>query len=457
METETSIAHFSITGDALTDLARDFFVADAPAKAWRFLKGALIGGDPGLADQVARDVLDGKSRLTGDSNEGIGVEDDSDPSYAKNYAYIYAGRVRIMGAWYRPRAEVVSGGQLDGEYAMKAAGRIVDENTFGVPREFQRARVEYHCGTGERVVEVRREVKTKRRGKEAVKTRTDFLVFEPCSEPPFWWPEHSDPSAALADFLAKGHRLTRLEGESPMETPIAQRMERKRSKAEKAEEAERLAQLDRDEEERERRYKAQLAEITAEVRKQAGDDVFELTTKSGRKLTIPRAPFWNWALRRTTLRHIAPPWTTVSPSGMKLPMDDEYHTDWMLGAGLDLSNDYHDDEIRDVAWHEMFRLQNELGDCDAAVVLPGRGIEITGVVGKHITVLPDLEMDKQPLVVNALVIITETGGPMKHCALYAIEKDIPILLVPDAMTRFPKGTKLTLNTTTGSVVVHSMP
>jgi hypothetical protein len=37
---------------------------------------------------------------------------------------------------------------------------------------------------------------------------------------------------------------------------------------------------------------------------------------------------------------------------------------------------------------------------------------------------------------------------------HAIEREIPIFLVPDAVRRFPSGTKLTLDPTNGGVTVH---
>jgi hypothetical protein len=119
---ESHAAVFVVEGAFLTETARDLMLSERPSAAWRLLAESLLGGEPGQADMVARQVLDGTKKLTGDSRVGVGVSDDgpSDPEtarYLKNVAYIYAGRFRIGDAWYRPAAEVVMYGENDGHFA----------------------------------------------------------------------------------------------------------------------------------------------------------------------------------------------------------------------------------------------------------------------------------------------------------------------------------------------------
>jgi hypothetical protein len=53
---------------------------------------------------------------------------------------------------------------------------------------------------------------------------------------------------------------------------------------------------------------------------------------------------------------------------MKLPLDDPYHTDWTIGAGLDPSGAY-DERVSEVSTRLMFELQERLGRFEAGVVV----------------------------------------------------------------------------------------
>lgn len=57
-----------------------------------------------------------------------------------------------------------------------------------------------------------------------------------------------------------------------------------------------------------------------------------------------------------------------------------------------------------------------------------------------------------PLFAQAAGIVTETGGLLSHAAIVARELGIPaVLSVPDATTRYPDGTRLTLDGSTGHI------
>jgi len=73
------------------------------------------------------------------------------------------------------------------------------------------------------------------------------------------------------------------------------------------------------EEDRYQEYQRLCVKIANKVRDQAGDDTFELVVPAcegaeEHRLTVPRAAFWNWALSRTSIRHLAPPWEPRVPS-----------------------------------------------------------------------------------------------------------------------------------------------
>ena len=65
--------HFTVTGEFLTEHARSLFVEDKPKNAVEFLKVSLIG----MPEDLAWEIVLGQKKITGDSDEGCDIEDDS--------------------------------------------------------------------------------------------------------------------------------------------------------------------------------------------------------------------------------------------------------------------------------------------------------------------------------------------------------------------------------------------
>ena len=136
---------------------------------------------------------------------------------------------------------------------------------------------------------------------------------------------------------------------------------------------------------------------------------------------------------------------------MKLMLDSPYHTDWMLGAGLDLTEDYgFNSPVTNAAHQEMFRLQDELGDFEVTV-LSDCG-PVTGIVGAEIAVLPDLTKQHTEIALKSKALIAEQGGMLAHLTLVGMKAGITIFRVPDAIARYPKGTLLTLLPAEGTII-----
>lgn len=456
MSATANVAHFVVTGEFLTRTARDLFLSDRPAAAYRLLSRGLQGD---TVEKVAPTIIDGRSRLTGDSRKGIGVRTERKrdaEAFRKQAHYIYAGRVRIDEAWFRPRAEVVDFGPGDFPI-VKDVGNVKDVETdtdgfmesLQIIRDFYRSRVAFYAREGERVVEI---VRSKGMPLRSIREGARvFLIFEAVSEPPFWWDEHTSPQAAVEDFFAPGRKLqeeswkdrfTASEDENNLDDFVMD--ERVTEDREEAREALRLVERRR-----------AILEIREKILAQAGDDLFEMTIPNGPTLRVPRAPFECWALRRTSLMHMAPSWTPVSPTGLKLPLDDPFHTDWWLGAGLDLDGSVYSGPIHDAALEAMFKVQERAGRFDVVVLSDG-GL-VHGVVGKDIVVVPDLHPDRIDVVTRPSVraVITETGGQLAHLAQVASEKSITMLRVPDAMRRFVDGMILSLDPEEGRVSVFA--
>lgn len=195
-------AHFRIDGADLTRIARDVFLSDQPAKAWRLLKEGLGGGDCG---SLATELLDGRKRLVGDER-GMEFAEETlaeGAQHMKAARFVYAGRAKLAGQWLRPRAEVLDFGPHDiGGPWHPVPGAVKRRDSIN--REMLGAwRVGFYAGHGERVEEVRRTDG----GGDRLHGGHDYTIFEPCGEPPFWWREPRDPSEALAQFFAVGRHL----------------------------------------------------------------------------------------------------------------------------------------------------------------------------------------------------------------------------------------------------------
>lgn len=434
-------ARFSVEGSFITKRARDILLSEMPSKAWRLIAMGLVGPE---ADRAARGILDATHRLEGVNELELVEEDRDDPEvqrYLRDLAYIYAGRVKINGAWYRPVARAVPN-----EAAARFAGELDTDTPVSDMRRWMQRVGTWFLREGEivRIVEQK------------------LTLWEPCGELPHWWDEHPNEAAAVADFEAKRGKVpTRGRGSKAMKDASASLRLRSQEMDEEARAIDRITEAAKEIESGDR-FNTQCADIAEKVRQQAGDDLFEMVIEASdgggfgptpeRRVMVPRAPFWNWALDHTHLAHMAPPWEPVSQPGMKLPFNSPYHTDWMLGAGFDLGDDYDAlSPVTKAAGRERFRIQEQLGHYECAVLVDHG--EAMGTVGKEILVLPHLgpayaEAAMEP---GVIAIVTEVGGELAHLATIGHEMGWTIMRVPDAMTRYPEGKRLHLMPATGQI------
>lgn len=223
-----------------------------------------------------------------------------------------------------------------------------------------------------------------------------------------------------------------------------------------------IKKRDEQEEEKYQRYLKRCDEIRDEVIRQAGDDFLTIPIEGDPKRTeirVPRAPFYQWALGRVA-RHLAPKWEPVAPSGMKLQLDDPYHTDWMLGAGLSLEDDYgflSDTPINKATSQLRWEIMREHTSYEGVPFSHGKVAMVEGTVGKEILVVPDLRPFRQPEIVKAKAVLTNVGGALAHLAIIAREESIPMFMIPKATEKFPPGSYLHIYTKTGSVHLSEKP
>lgn len=432
---KSGVAHFSISGDWLTEHVRERVLSDMEESALLLLVENLEG----MTHEHAIAILLGKKRLTGVNNLEL-VDEDPDAARTWHGTLLsrYGIRCELRGpsgrrGWFRPRAYITDLGPNDvsGEWNRIKIGR-------NNRARFSYSRIAHYAGDDEvalssldiadpsaRIDPVAAFGRPGIPGLDGVTGGLGW-IFEATAHVPSWLRHLAakSPTEALRAAVganwpmeARGHSLwypdvslahgrtlrsafiaaEEAAAQDPRNSPelregsarraenlkAAQVREEARAAEVEAKAQERRAQEaeQRDAEARERRV-AERARIAAEVRAAAGpvdgDGWFTMTIMPGAPaeyaVRVPRLPFTCWALWRTNLADQMPPYSPVSESGMRLFGDDPYHNDWMIGAfpDRDVWDTYRDEEVRAASYGAMREIQREIGGFDAAV-LSGRG------------------------------------------------------------------------------------
>lgn len=409
--------HFTLAGDNFTRMVRNLHLEGQPSRAWRVITKGLGGGEESL-DAVARDVLDGKARFEGDESLGFDVIEEVNEDYQKSLKFAYAGRTRLPRetGWWRPRAEVVG---------LKAP---VDPKT-----------VEKYAFEGERFFKV----------------SGRFILWEPCEELPHWW-EVPSPEAALGEFTKLGHYLEETyEGEWGSPEPSTGYSSGATLDLAREEFYEDPAKM-------EALHNATLKTLRKTINDQAGTDYLAVEDIHGVVVgKAPKAALVNYALGGTTLSHLSPPWRMVSPQGLKTGSDNPYHTDAYLGA-LDLEGNPfpwsytegfpYESEFQSALFHTKGLIQKKFGKFECTVLSEGPH-RVTGVVGVDILVLPDLNPDRLESILKAKALVTQEGGRGAHLVLVSLERNVPVVRVPQALERFRPGMVVTVDTEKGVITI----
>ncbi len=492
--------HFKIDGEWLTDFVR----TRVRENRWDYSIKLLVNELSGMTYDIAMRILKGDARLTGVND--LDLADDDDQVYKEQIKYQFAGcYVDGDGKYLRPYAVITSWGS-DDLFAKipltKGSITVLTRNG----RNASRSALYYADDTNNDVV-----AKSSIKGRQfsemrGLDMREEIILCRVMNNFPHMLVEAAPLNRidlALDDFYASGKFLeergysrtfpedqykVRLEREFEEDVPeitttFAAQPDQESARDDQAAIRERYYRANpemRPTEEKIARTdnffkqikKADIAlgsidVLRQQIVEQAGDDFFDLEYVFGydgekRSVRIPTAPFENWSLWRTKGAHLAKPWKTICPRGMKMMGDDPYHSDWMVGAGLELDAFQRDHELRDAAFEKMNDLQKEKlrfectvlcgsGDHFGRAVHPKRNTK----VGKdEIAILPNAGPAYLEAALTASAVIVEKGGEMAHLVSIAREHNFTIVRVDDARKLYPEGVQLRIVADEGRIVMQ---
>lgn len=194
----------------------------------------------------------------------------------------------------------------------------------------------------------------------------------------------------------------------------------------------------------------------------------QIKSKDGELLAkAPYLPFAHWALRPINERKTLPDYIAQSPSGLKMPSDDPFHSDWMIGADLDLYDDYKG-EIQDVANELRFRMQNLVRKADFLVLSNGGVVNgkvkfctpdnAHEVEDGDIVVIPNGNIEYQLHVERAIKsgkggVICEIANRVAHLVKVSRERQVTMMQMNYANFTIRDEMIVTLNPNNGTIKV----
>jgi hypothetical protein len=469
MRTEEKVTkvHFSISGEALTTLSREI-LRDVN---WREATNFLVNGLQGMTTDLALKILKGEKKLVGDSStKNIESVNDKNEGWNHQLNWLFCGIYRPQaGKYYRPYAKVVSWGEDDARWAIQQL------NLTGYPPILP---------SGESVAQHKRigvwrsMFYANNPGQDKVfpNYKGEAFLFESVDVPPPWVKgfEYDQVDKAIEDVIKVGRSLD-VRGYRVNISDVVE--EDKRRSIQKAlkplPDTKQQMQLEEVlEKDREETYQKRLVEYREQIEKQVEE------TKTGwlqiGAYRVPKAPFIHWCLRRSPAGELGllPEWKTVCPIGMKMFNDDPYHTDWCVGAGVDLDEAYNSEtEIHKLSWKKMGDIREEMLGFKAVnfgaseyrygvCYHPDKNLEI-GKVDKDdevILVLPNGDVKYESLVLQYCKkgggVILETGGKLCHLATVAREVGIVMMQHPSATTLFKAGYRVSLDPSNHQISVR---
>jgi phosphohistidine swiveling domain-containing protein len=483
------MAHLQITGEFITNRARQLVIEEDWTHASRFVIDALVG----ISDEQALGVLKGTHRLTGIDPILYKEEDEAGRTATDElYGSVFDCRGTLLhnGRRYQPYSCVDSFGIEDASYQ-----KPYDDTSLQNERDKRLPHVVWSAGQmtdedGNRRAmfyadNPKRDIVFRLVRKDGSET---FVLFEPAYDScPPWMPCFRTPQEAFAaaeDTTPRdGHRQRFPKAETTRDVPCSEV-----SAAPKVAEAPVAADRNvdpadpEDAEEQMVWYEGPVVECPSvedieNIRKQVIDfadndseygwqtfTYVDPKTKQSCTLRAPGRAMVAYALSTTQASHLRPTYTPFSPHHLKMDHDNPYHSDAWLGCGLELGIVVYDrQDIRNAAFSELaYQIQRDLLKYRVHVLTSG-GIkrcwgkvvtendDIERVTAETILVVKSAGVENELAALRAGAVICETGGPLAHLVTVCRERSIPIVRLDKATQTYRSGMTLTLDLEKGEI------
>ena len=474
----TEYVSFKIDGEWLCDLCRTLVVEGKWEKALKILME-----DVSCGYEQATTILKGHANL-------VNVEDSSELEWKdlphdgpiarkvqENMDWFFGTLFRYKDVYWRPYATVTGLSRVDYEFCHTCSNSnilpYVGDGVMGNTYKRSLARRPFFY---------------------ADSPETDMLVVikgkailcKIVANPPLWVKVSQDPQEHLKELDA-ANKLSYLESRGA-DTSLRDRVEKATTVP--ASTSEKLSKILPDYDEQAEEYRQELrnkvlddyrSKIIAQANERGGWLTLQLDDGDGyvpATWSVPKNPFIRWALRLFDFEKFnktRPEWVNVCPSGMKLSMDDPNHTDWMLGAGLDIGKTYDrfgEDEnclerrVMKAAFEYAFKINEEYSQSDFTV-LAGKFDDDRTIYAKVVHAKPNRPVPNGCIAIaphagpeyqlamqsanrknefgSRGVIICATGGKLAHLAVVGKEMDCTVLMIPDAINKFDEDKLVTID------------
>jgi hypothetical protein len=480
---------FNIEGRYLANLCRDMVREGNWERGLKMLTENLMG----MTHEIAISILKGEADLTGWSSDeagiglmGLDAAGELAVSMRERLDYLYGSVFRYRQGYWKPYARVLGWCREDMDFAHnESVFHILD----GTPRT---------SGGRDNSKLARRSLYYANRPQEDLLVCVELanqlsidVLCERSDMPPLWFDvSTNEPLAHVRHVFETRPEVLEQRGADESQPSLAEVMRKAEASPAELNPTERAMR----EQEEDARYRAErkshdekVEQMRTAVREQTAlkGGYLELAIQGPKgeryaprpMLEVPRNPFLLWALRGFDFEANGkerPAWTPICPMGWKLPLDDRNHSDWVLGAGLDIDATYGADVeaferlVQSSAYEERARLVQEWTGSDfvvlargshkylcanVVVAVPHRRVP-AGSIALAATAGPEYQLAMESANCedtqgNRGVLICATGGKLAHLAIVGREFKCTVLMVPNAVERFRSMNLMSIDFVTG--------
>lgn len=412
----------TISGEYLTEMSRNLVLNGN----WEGAIRVLSEGNEGQLEAVLS-ILKGDSKLIG-INENISLVSDNDLEYKNEILKVYAGSCYIDEKWVKPYATV---------------------NTITKKTSLSDQRILFYKEESDHVYQVI-EVNGK---KTAVLFRESEYEDEEGLIPPIWLQSKYKESIAanVQEFLSYGNLLLEYGVTKQFFYDTADMSAEDKSQKNflkyMAAMKDNHNLISREAFEYELDARNEMLDLFLVPYCKEKIEAQETEWIQVDEFRIPKTPFMYWARKVLNITDIEynVDWIPVSSPGQKMCGDNPFHTDWVIGAGLDPYNFYNSKEEKIINNFVFSLSRRKLLCVNGSGTVSGRITKDPALVTKdHILVIPHAGVEYFEAAKNAGAVIAAVGGPASHLVVNSKEHEIKFALVLNAIEEFEEGEFVTI-------------